>query len=250
MAYYLSKYVGKYRLKAEIDLRTNDFCRDKRGNLNNNDDIYITCAQGVRVYYYGHNVLEVYVPSTGKGRNIVRQICYENGIGNVKKEENKTDRDGKEIVKISYKEPSTFDDLTSKLKKKDTLIFDVFTTDEEVTFKIKDDDFEKIVHILKPQESGAKISPFSTKNLPKDKGFSIPDDEMAKYKKITENVGKENALKLAQVIRTFTKDIVLEDGTDVKKDMKMKGLTGKEYIYAINKWDEFLKFLSKESKNL
>ena len=31
MNYYLRKYVGKYRVIAEIDQRTGDFCRDKSG---------------------------------------------------------------------------------------------------------------------------------------------------------------------------------------------------------------------------
>lgn len=40
------KYKGKYRLKANLDILTNDFPRNKDGNIDPTyDDIYIKCKQ-------------------------------------------------------------------------------------------------------------------------------------------------------------------------------------------------------------
>ncbi len=74
MNYYLSKYVGTYRIKTEIDKNTNDFCRDISGQLENNNDIYISCQNNIRIYHYGGSTLEVYIPSKGRARNIINGI--------------------------------------------------------------------------------------------------------------------------------------------------------------------------------
>lgn len=74
MNYYLSKYVGKYRVVAAIDKNTNDFCRDEYGNLENDQDIWIKCANNIKVFYYGKSYLKVYIPALGKGRNIIKTI--------------------------------------------------------------------------------------------------------------------------------------------------------------------------------
>ena len=68
----MHKYVGTYRVKSEIDQRTNDFCRNDKGELENNQDIYIKCAKGIRIYHYGGGILLVYIPSKGRGRNIIK----------------------------------------------------------------------------------------------------------------------------------------------------------------------------------
>lgn len=74
MNYYLHKYVGKYRVKAAIDQSTNDFCRDEHGNLENNMDVWIKCANGIKIFHYGGSTLQVYIPSIGRGRNIIKYI--------------------------------------------------------------------------------------------------------------------------------------------------------------------------------
>ena len=72
MNYYLHKYVGKYRVKAAIDQSTNDFCRDEHGNLENNMDVWIKCANGIKIFHYGGSTLQVYIPSIGRGINIIK----------------------------------------------------------------------------------------------------------------------------------------------------------------------------------
>ena len=70
MTSYLMKYKGKYRLKAHICQNTNDFPRDENGNLDT-DDVYIKCANNCQIYHYGKSTLVAYIPSLGRGHNIL-----------------------------------------------------------------------------------------------------------------------------------------------------------------------------------
>ena len=45
-----------------------------KGNLDT-DDIYIKCQYGNQIYYYGRNDLVAYIPSLGRGHNILRAIA-------------------------------------------------------------------------------------------------------------------------------------------------------------------------------
>ena len=74
MAGYLMKYKGKYRVKAHIDHSTNDFPRDIYGNIDT-DDLYIQCAYGNQIYHYGHSTLVAYIPSVGRGHNILKALA-------------------------------------------------------------------------------------------------------------------------------------------------------------------------------
>ena len=64
------KFKGKYRLKTAIDKITNDFPRDENGMLEQND-IYIDCMGGSQITHYGHSTLMAYIPSLGRGHNIL-----------------------------------------------------------------------------------------------------------------------------------------------------------------------------------
>ena len=137
MAQYLLKFKGRYRILPELDLGTNDFPRDKNGEISKEyDDIYIACQYGNRIYNYGKGILYAYIPSIGRGRNIRKAL----------------DKQG--ILYTDYNE-----------------------TDEEVEFKFKAKDIEPIATLLKAKTNGANISPFSKKNLPKAKDVEIPLDE-------------------------------------------------------------------------
>ena len=61
---------------ANLDHDTNDFARDDKGNLDT-DDIYIKCQYGNQIYYYGRNDLVAYIPSLGRGHNILRSIALD-----------------------------------------------------------------------------------------------------------------------------------------------------------------------------
>ena len=78
MANYLMKYKGTYRIKPNLDLEYNDVPRDENGCIDSSyDDIYIKCANGAQIYHYGRSTLCGYVPSIGRGHNILIGIAKE-----------------------------------------------------------------------------------------------------------------------------------------------------------------------------
>ena len=81
MAKYLLKYKGTYRLKAAIDQSTNDYPRDDSGGIDPSfDDIYIKCYGGAQIYHYGFSTLVAYIPSIGRGHNILKAIANDIGL--------------------------------------------------------------------------------------------------------------------------------------------------------------------------
>lgn len=142
MANYLMKYKGIYRILPELDQETHDFIRDENEAIED-ADIYIACQYGNRITTYGHLDgkkavwLSAYIPSIGRGRNIVKAL-KEQGVNIEQYEE----------------------------------------TDEEIQFIFLPKDIEVVAKIMKAKTSGASISPFSTKNLPKAKNVSLPTDEI------------------------------------------------------------------------
>lgn len=213
MNYYLSKYVGKYRVKAEIDRSTNDFCRDNNGNLCNDLDIYIKCANRIQIYHFGGNILEVYIPSIGRGHNILNAI-------------NESAKD---------------------------IIFEIRETDKEVLFKVKDKNLEKITSYLRPQISGAGTSPFSPKNLSKKKDVlttaqieaykeitaSIPQEDKLL-------IGQLNNMFLSDVVckkHRHGTGFSSKSIKDAKIEMKKEQVSLRDYFFLKGFGDEYLKFL-------
>lgn len=219
------RYKGIYRLKAHIDQNTNDFPRDENGQLDT-DDIYIKCANGSQIYSYGHGILIAYIPSLGRGHNILRSIAEDKlGI----------------IDKISY------DELFKNLEEEKT-VFGIIENDAEIEFKFKSDNIEYISKYLKPQTSGSGISPFSTKNLPKS-NYKIPDEDLDTYKNIMSNFYSESILDLTHNTNNFIKSLTTKRNPieKIRADMKLKCLKTKEYIHSIGKWSEYMNYL-KENK--
>ena len=242
MGYLVDKYKGKYRLMAPIT-KDNQFQKKLDGTYED-IDIYIDCARGVKVYYFGRGLLEAYIPSIGMGRNIVKQIYYRYiNPSNVLLVEN--------YGRTSYK---IIDDekFRSDLSSNKNIIMSVGDSDEEVWFKFKSSDDDKILPLLKPKTSAANRSPFSSKNLPKSQ-YDIPPDDFEKYKKITDGFSMETGdwLKVSKITNDFIKSLANKRNKyeDIKSDMAKKGLKGKEYIHSIEKWNDYIKFLVKGLKN-
>ena len=183
---------------------TNDFIRKLNGNLED-VDCYIDCQYGNKVFHYGRDILQAYIPSLGRGHNILKAIQETN--------------------------PS--------------IIFDIEKTDSEILFKFKYANSDKIIPLLKPKTSGSNISPFSSKNLPKNKDFKIPDKELQAYKEIVAKIPQEGILTLTHSTNNFIKSLATKKNPieNIKADMKLKGLKGKEYIYSIGKWAEYISYL-------
>lgn len=113
-------------------------------------------------------------------------------------------------------------------------------------FKFKYVNSDKIIPLLKPRTSGCNISPFSSKNRPKS-SFILPDDKLEEYKKITASVPYEKRLSIGHITNAYLQSLVTKKNTweNIKADMRLKCLKGKEYIYSIGKWDEYLIFLER-----
>lgn len=172
-------------------------------------DCFIDCLYGNRIYYYGRNKLQAYVPSIGRGHNIIKAI---------------------------------------KQQFQGEIIYDIEETDDEILFKFSTKDADKIIPLLKPKTSGSNISPFSSKNLPKNKEFKIPDETLIAYKNIVAKIPRENVLTITHKTNSFLKSLATKKNTweNIKADMALKGLKGKEYIYSIGKWNDYIKYLEKE----
>lgn len=231
MARYLTKYKGQYRIKPNLDLELNDVPRDEDGNIDSSyDDIYIKCANGAQIYHYGHSMLVGYIPSIGRGHNILIAIAKELEL---------IDKDSK---------TRDYDALYSILNKNKT-VFDIVENDEEIEFKFNAKNIELIAKHLKPQTSGADISPFSTRNLPRA-SYTIPAEDLEEYSKITKDIPKSEALKVGQITKQFMDDILAKDKlyrtVPMNTDMKKKCLKGKNYIHSMGYWNKYIKFLKSE----
>lgn len=184
MSHYLRKYVGTYRVRAAYDLETNEFIRDKDGNLDRTfDDLYIDCQGRNQIYAYGDGILVAYIPSLGRGRNILKAI---------------EERDMTDII-ISVEE-----------------------TDAEIEITFHNKHIELFAELLKARTSGAKISPFSVKNLPREKhkwnDYTPKDKEM--YDKMLELIKQwiaHNKLSFGKAYDQFYQDF----GKVIKKDIKL-----------------------------
>ena len=168
-------------------------------------DCYIECQHGNKIFYYGKNKLQAYIPSKGRGHNIIKAI------------------------KESFQED---------------IIFNIEETDSEILFMFSTKDADNIIPLLKPKTSGASISPFSSRNLPKSK-YNIPDEDLVMYKNITAKIPRERILDITHTTNNYLKSLTTKKNTwdMIKADMALKGLKGKEYIHSIGKWNDYIKYL-------
>lgn len=219
MSQYLLKYKGKYRILPVIDQDTNDFPRDSSGNIEDDLEIYISCRNGNKIEYYGLN----------ESRRAVL-LAYVPSLGR-----------GRNIKKA--------------LKKQGVDILYYDESDEEVLFHFNAADIEVVADLLKAKTSGASISPFSHKNLPKAT-VEIPEEDMAEYKKIADKVDKNDRLLIHRITTAFLDEVLAKElrpkGTrkpyDYKTEMKKLKLArdSKGYIYTKDMWEKYLEYLEKE----
>lgn len=204
---FIMRYKGKYRLLCPYDKETNQYPRKLNGTFED-IDVYISCYNKIQITYYGKSILQAYIPSLQRGRNIIESI--KNDLG-------------------------------------DEIVFDINITNSEVIFKFHSKYMEQLGSYLKPKTSGANISPYSNKNLPRNKAYKIPDEDLTKYKEIIENMPQERKLEIGYISKSFIKSLSTKKNTyeDMKAEMIKTGLKGKEYIHSIGKWREFLLYLRK-----
>lgn len=206
--YLISHYKGKYRIKCEYDKHKNQFPRKIDGTFEDGD-CYIDCYKNIKVFHYGNKILEAYFPSLMRGKNIMKAIQEEYG---------------------------------------NDVIFSIKETDSELFFRFHANDMDRLEKYLKPKTNGADISPFSSKNLPKNKEYKIPDEDFVEYKNIIEKIGQKRVIKLTHMTSNYLKSLVTKKNTweNIKADMSLKGLSGNRYIHSIGKWNDYISYLKNE----
>lgn len=233
MNYYLRKYVGKYRVIAEYDRNTLDFPRTYDGEIDPTfNDIYIKCANNIRITHAQGSELFVIIPSKQRGCTILKDIWAD------------------KVEKRLPAEPKSDDKkyLTNLCKEidKTDVIYGAEVLDQEVVFFFKDKDMDYITKYLKPRTSGASISPFSKKNLPKS-DYKIPKKDEDAYKKIMESFPKremgERTVPNGMLITKINKKIIKKHKITEKPNMKAK-----QTIHSNGLWGEYLDELRKECK--
>lgn len=143
--------------------------------------------------------------------------------------------------------------IIKSLKKAGVNVFDCDDSDEEVIFKFDASDIETVTLFIKPKTSGAGISPFSSKNLPKA-NVDIPENKLAKYKSLISKL--DNPLAIRGFNTSFLDNILAKKlrpkgkrkPFDYKSDQKAMKLSHdvKGYIYAKGMFDDYLDYLEKE----
>lgn len=217
---YLLKYVGKYRVKAHLTLEE-DFVYDIFGKLDDSyDDLYIPCYSNCEVrhtYDYDENGVKFYIYcKRPKGKIIVEEL------------------------KKQYK------DVWFEVD-------DISPWDYLIYFYEKD--LDKIFTIIKPYEGGAKISPYSPKNLPKKVSHNVSDKQLERYRNIISTLNIDDNMKIAQFIKKCTSDFcdviheIKGKDYDILKERKALRMTLKEFIIYIGLYDKFLDFLEERIAN-
>lgn len=128
------------------------------------------------------------------------------------------------------------------------VIFSIKETDSELFFRFHANDMDRLEKYLKPKTNGADISPFSSKNLPKNKEYKIPDEDFVEYKNIIEKIGQKRIIELTHMTSNYLKSLVTKKNTweNIKADMSLKGLSGNRYIHSIGKWNDYISYLKNE----
>lgn len=211
---YLENYVGKYRVVAPYDLSLEDFPRDDKGSIEESfDDLYIPCRKGVIKHTYEPGKLYWYTTSAQQGHNIYKEL--------LKKYPD---------LEIEAEEVGSYDYL---------LFF-------------SENDLDKIAEIVQPRTSGAKIKPFSDKNLPKVP-YTIPEKDNKKFNAMVEDMDKITKMQFIRRV-CYDFDPIIQEKKGKKYDLiserKKSRLKPKMFIHSIGMWDDFIEFVKQEKKAL
>lgn len=202
---YLLKYVGTYRVKAEYDWYTQDFPRNETNGIEDSfEDLYIPCSKGlIKHTYLGNDILV---------------LCFYDKF--------KTGL-------------NTYELLQKKYPKLD-LQFDDENPDAFIYFDAKD--IKKIATVVKPKTTGAKINPFSDKNLPKMQ-YKIPSKDLADLYAITQHMSRVDTMHFFQQVN---KAFLATLSKDLKQELKTTRLGQREFIHYKGLWEKYVKYVKKK----
>lgn len=277
MSGYLKKFVGKYRIIADYDLRTNDFIKDSNGSTTNVDldfdDFYIDCKNNIRIRHGYLSTMSCYIPSVQRGLDAVRKIFVDQCKDLLQtKSVNTKEEIGtktiymptKEVVfsnvvlpeKENTKRNKYNDELIHKILLEKNILSDIDVMDGEVYLQFNKSLLDLVAKIVGAKTSGASILPTSVRNLPRGK-YKIPEADLEEYTKLIAKLPAEtqplsqlkvNGLLVKSIIGGFDPIMQKKLGKkfDIKADRKQLGLKSKEYISYKGLWQEFIDYLQKE----
>lgn len=111
---------------------------------------------------------------------------------------------------------------------------------------------DQVASLMKPKTSGAKTSPFSSKNLPKAQ-VDIPENELARYKSLVSKLGSSGLSVIRTANKNFLDEVLAKKlrpkgkrkPFDYASDAKAMCLSRdtKSYVYVKGLWEDYLKFL-------
>ena len=213
--YLVSHYKGKYRVKAHYDLDTNDFVRDTEGELDDSfGDFYLSGRSGIEIHHGVGSELACYVPKLQLGNNVLRSY-YNAMIGS----------EGKKSI----------DKIVTELKEHG-YVNDVDVLSIEVFFTFDAKYLDDLAPIVKLKTSGATISPFSVRNLPR-KPYTIPKKDMDLYKK---SKGELTGLQISRLQDAFIRE---KCDKDFKTKMKKEMLKANQYIHKLGLWEDYCNYI-------
>lgn len=213
--YLTQHYKGTYRVRAHYDQSTNDFVRDDEGNLDDSfGDFYLSGRSGIEIKHGIGSELACYIPKLKLGTNILRNYYEATTHKSVDK---------------------SVDKIVDELRK-GGFINDVDIMDWEVYFTFDAKYLDALAPIVKLKTSGASISPFSNRNLPKAP-YVIPKKDIGKYKKAR---GELNGLQIARAQDEF---IATHCEVNAKAQMKLEMLKANNWLHKHGYWDDYCKWL-------
>lgn len=249
----INKFKGKYTLRTEFDAESNEFTRKLNGTYED-IDVYIKCKHDCKIFHYGNKNLQFYCPSIVRGKSIVRSI-YGQFINpnNVKQRtlEYDTFRNGNKYH-ISKNVIDIVDmDIFDADMQGNNIIYDLEITDEEVLFKFKYTDLEKLKEILQPLMTSCNRSPFSVKNLNKS-NYKIPEKELKQYSILIEKIPISKRIKLTHISLKFLSTICKNEKRVEELNMQRKklGMKPKEFYHYMGKWEDYISYLTEEITNV
>lgn len=252
--YLVENYSTTYMLEAEIDQRTGDFCRDVNGELENYDDIWISCKSKGKIYAFDKKgLLEYYNPSIGIGHNIIKDIA-----SNKLKNYSDYSTVNKYIDKNGIPKESTvfdYDKLYDDLEKSG-LVIKLFDTDAEVIIKFNANKLDELKEFLSPKKAlKKKRDIFSVKNIRKTvkNKHKISEDDLALYKEVTEKLSDTRPCTYNKINKEFLTILSKKTKTpigDLNTKIKVSGLKFKEYVNSIGSdiWNDYIMHMRKYIK--
>lgn len=209
---YLERYVGTYRVLAEIDKDSGEFPND-----DSFEDFYIPCNRNcvIKHTYDGNDILALcFYDSVSTAKNVAKEL----------KEQ-----------KIEYE----FD-------------FDKDCSDSYILFNAKDiKKIAKVVKPKTSGKTINPLSKRNLAKGKNSSSYKIPTEDLEKLNKNTVNLTKTEKLQLFRKLNSdFIDSLSKKDKKDYKSLMKMDGLNARQFIHMNGYWDKYIKFVNKNLKTV